>query len=165
MTDLLKREDALIAFDVVCRYRTPHVSTLEKGIRTLPAAEAEVESDVLLDAKTKAADMIPLSELLSGDTPLSKWEAHAGVRDIASFGKWLAMKHREYMRMRVAYELGDKDKADELYEWVLAHTAAYGEVAANFRAALSPKDATTPCCDIGTQTDRHGTVLMSSLYA
>src|SRR3546814_8396695 len=62
MTDLLKREDALIAFDVVCRYRTPHVSTLEKGIRTLPAAEAEVESDVLLDAKTKAADMIPLSE-------------------------------------------------------------------------------------------------------
>src|SRR3546814_6660565 len=87
--------------------------------------------------------MIPLSELLSGDTPLSKWEAHAGVRDIASFGKWLAMKHREYMRMRVAYELGDKDKADELYEWVLAHTAAYGEVAANFRAALSRSEEHT----------------------
>jgi len=149
MTDLLKREDVLIAFDVVCRYGTPHVSTLEKGIRTLPAAEAEVESDASLDAKIKAAAMIPLSELLSGDTPLSKWEAHAGVRDIASFGEWLAMKHREYMRMRVAYELGDKDKADELYEWVLAHSAAYGEVAANFRAALSQKDATTTCSTNG----------------
>src|SRR3546814_16739516 len=109
--------------------------------------------------------MIPLSELLSGDTPLSKWVAHAGVRDIASFGKWLAMKHREYMRMRVAHELGDKDKADELYEWVLAHTAAYGEVAANFRAALSQKAATTPRSTNGKQPDRQGTVGMASLYA
>lgn len=149
MTDLLKREDVLIAFDVACRHGTPHVSTLGKGIRTLPAAEAEVESDASLDAKMKAAAMIPLSELLSGDTPLYKWEPHAGVRDIASFGEWLAMKHREYMRMRVAYELGDKDKADELYEWVLAHSAAYGEVAANFRAALSQKDATTTCSTNG----------------
>src|SRR3546814_6690582 len=99
MTDLLKREAVLIASDVALRCGTPHVSTLENGIRTLPAVEAEVESDASLDARMKAAAMIPLSELLSGDTPLSKWEGHAGVRDIASFGAWLAMKHREYMRM------------------------------------------------------------------
>jgi hypothetical protein len=87
MTDVLTREDVLIAFDVACRCGTPHISTLGNGIRTLPGAAAEAESDLLLDAKMKAAAMIPLSELLSGDTPLSKWEAHAGVRDIAGFGE------------------------------------------------------------------------------
>ena len=149
MTDLLKREDLLDAIDLACRYGTPHVSTVEKVFRTVPAAEVEVESDASLDARRNAAAMIPLSELLSGDTPLSKLEAHAGAHDIASFGEWLAMKPREYMWMRMAYELGDEDKADELYEWVLAHSAAYGEVAANFRAALSQKDAATTCSTNG----------------
>ena len=37
--------------------------------------------------------------------------------------------------MKAGYELGDKDKGDELYEWVNAHSAALSEARENFRAA------------------------------
>lgn len=96
-----------------------------------PTGAEAVES---LDERMKAAGMIPLSDLLSGNTPLEKWMAHTAVRDLDSFEWWLNMRHREFMTMRMGYELGDKDKTDELYEWVFAHAAAFGEVVSNFRA-------------------------------
>ncbi|MDW6020650.1 hypothetical protein SAZ10_02615 [Mesorhizobium sp. BAC0120] len=101
-----------------------------EAVLALPAADSVAS----LDERMKAAGMIPLSDLLAGNTPLEKWMAHTGVRDLASFEEWLTMKHREFMTMRMSYELGDKDQSDELYEWVFAHAAAFGEVAANFRA-------------------------------
>ncbi|TIN80749.1 hypothetical protein [Mesorhizobium sp.] len=101
----------------------------------LPAMEAEAVKT--LDERMIAAGMIPLSKLLSGDTPLGKWEAHTGIRTLAHFEEWLLRRHTEFMRMRAAYVLGDKDEADELYEWVLAHSGALSEVVANFRAATA----------------------------
>jgi hypothetical protein len=98
----------------------------------LPASAEPVAS---LDERMKAAGMIPLSDLLAGNTALKPWMAHTGVKDLESFEEWLAMRHREFMTMRVQYELGDKDKTDELYEWVYAHAAALDEVMANLRAA------------------------------
>lgn len=101
-----------------------------------PAQEAEGEPVESLDERMEAAGMIPLSKLLSGDTPLSRWEAHTGVRSIEAFKEWVNSKHSEYMRMRMRYELGDVEK-DELYEWIFAHAGAFSQVAANLRQALS----------------------------
>lgn len=86
-----------------------------------------------IDARMKAAGMIPLSDLISGNTPLERWAAHTGVSDLDTFEEWLTRKQREFGVMKAGYELGDKDKGDELYEWVLSHFAAFNEVAANLR--------------------------------
>jgi hypothetical protein len=112
-------------------------STTQPTASPQPTATTTEVSEASLDERMEAAGMIPLSKLLAGDAPLEKWMAHTSVRDLASFEAWLLMRQREFMHMRVAYELGDKDKADELYEWVFAHTAALGEVISNFRKALS----------------------------
>ncbi|SEG64512.1 zinc finger-like domain-containing protein [Bosea lathyri] len=86
-----------------------------------------------IDSRMVAAGMIPLSDLISGNTPLERWTAHTGVSDLDTFEQWLNRRQREFGTMRVGYELGDKDKADELYEWVHSHFAAFNEVAANLR--------------------------------
>lgn len=87
-----------------------------------------------LDVRMKAAGMIPLSELIAGGQPLDKWKAHTGIQNHDHFEEWLTRRYSEFMRMRAAYELGDKDKDDRLYEWVFAHSSALGEVLVNWRA-------------------------------
>lgn len=86
-----------------------------------------------LDSRMKAAGMIPLSDLINGNTPLERWQAHTGVSDLATFEQWLEMRQREIGHMKAGYALGDKSEEDELFEWVNAHFAALNEVAANLR--------------------------------
>ncbi len=88
-----------------------------------------------LDARMKAAGMTPLSELLEHD-PMGKFAAHTGVRSVEDFEQWVKNKHEQFLRMRLEYELGDKSKDDELYEWVFAHAAVFGQVAVNLRQAM-----------------------------
>lgn len=95
----------------------------------------EPETDASLDARMIAAGMVPLTSLLADD-PIGKFACHNAVRDMESFAEWLGGQHRGYTRMRAQYELKDKPK-DDLYEWVFAHSAVYGEVVANFRQATS----------------------------
>jgi hypothetical protein len=91
-----------------------------------------------LDERLKAAGMLTVPEMM-GVTPLTRWEVHAGMSSLDAFRDWLDRKAAEYLRMKAAYELGDKDKSDDLYEWVLAHSAVFSVVRANFRAAaLAP---------------------------
>jgi hypothetical protein len=87
-----------------------------------------------LDARMKAAGMIPLSEMLNSHGPMEKWMRHAQVHTLAEFIEWVSMKQREYMTMRMRYELGDKDKNDGLYEWVFAHAAVFDGIATQLRA-------------------------------
>lgn len=94
-----------------------------------------------LDDRLRAAGMLTVPEML-GKSPLDRWMVHAGMTDLDFFGQWLDRKTEEYARMRVAYELGDKDRSDELYEWVLAHAGAFSAIRANFRAALAQREAT-----------------------
>lgn len=104
-----------------------------------------------LDARMKEAGMIPLSDLLNCDTPLAPFQAHAGITDLAGFEWWIKSKHEEYLRMRLAYELGDREK-DEMYEWVFAHSAVFGEILVNWKKAhgkipnLSVSDAPKAKC-------------------
>ena len=94
----------------------------------------ELSEAATLDERMKAAGMFTVAEMM-GVTPMTRWEVHAGMTDLDAFGKWLDMKVSEYLRMRAAYDLGDKDESDELYEWVVAHSAAFSSIRTNFRAA------------------------------
>lgn len=88
-----------------------------------------------LDDRMKAAGMFTVAQLLAG-APLDAFVKHAGVHDIASFGQWAEMRRAEFLTLSARYELGDKPK-DDLYEWVLAHSAVFSEVHVNLKAALA----------------------------
>lgn len=92
-----------------------------------------------LNARLKAKGMYSIDEMM-GNLPIDKWRVHSGMTDVTFFGEWLERKSREYLTMKAAYDVGDKDESDELYEWVLAHYGAFHDVLVNFRAALSSPD-------------------------
>ncbi|MGZ2449645.1 hypothetical protein ACVIRO_002399 [Rhizobium ruizarguesonis] len=89
-----------------------------------------------LSARMKAAGMYSIEEMLAEGKPLDKWMASTEVQDLPSFEAWLLRRYREFVTMQARYELGDRDKGDELYEWVNAHVGSFADVLANFRAAL-----------------------------
>ncbi|NKC29123.1 hypothetical protein HED52_21445 [Ochrobactrum ciceri] len=107
---------------------------------TEPSAARELASEEGdLNARLKAKGMYSIDEMM-GSLPLDKWRVHSGMTDLKFFGEWLERKTRDYCTMHAAYEVGDKDVSDELYEWVLAHYSAFHDVLVNFRAALSSPD-------------------------
>lgn len=97
-----------------------------------------------LDDRLKSAGMLSVAELMAG-APLDAFMTHVGVSDLATFGQWVEMKRAEFLKLMARYDLGDKPK-DDMYEWVVAHSAVFGEVHVNLKAALpapgdrSPKD-------------------------
>lgn len=113
------------------------VMTVEFPTASLPVGPS-------LDDRLKSAGMLSVAELMAG-APLDAFMTHAGVSDLATFGQWVEMKRAEFLKLMARYDLGDKPK-DDLYEWVVAHSAAFGEVHVNLKAALpapgdrSPKD-------------------------
>lgn len=88
-----------------------------------------------LDRRLKAAGMYTVGEIMAG-TPVDKWRVHSGMDNLQFFGEWLERKAREYKVMTAGYDIGDKDKSDDLYEWSLAHSGAFHDVLVNFRAAI-----------------------------
>jgi hypothetical protein len=96
-------------------------------------------SDAELDRRLVEAGMAPVEEMLQRNA-LGKFSVHAGVSDLASFEQWLAMRHAEFIRMQARMTLDGKAE-EELFEWVISHNAAFGEVAANFRQAISSASA------------------------
>lgn len=120
------------------------------------AAQVRVED---LDERMKAAGMIPLSELLESQGPMEKFKQHAAVKTLDDFVWWIKSQQKQFMTMRMQYELGDKDKGDDLFEWVFAHAAVYDQVATQLRA-LEP-DTVTGWQDIST-APKDGTRVMLS---
>ena len=100
-----------------------------------PAADAG-EQD--LAARLQANGMFTIEQMLR---PLHMFQVHAGMDSLAAFEGWLEAKWREYTSMHARYELGDRDKEDDLYEWVLAHSGAYHDALVNFRAARGEGEA------------------------
>jgi hypothetical protein len=93
-------------------------------------------ADRALDDRLAAAGMYTVAQMM-GVTPMTRWITHAGMDSLGFFETWLDRRAAEFLRMKAAYELGDKDKDDELYEWVLAHGAAFSEARTNLKAALA----------------------------
>jgi Lar family restriction alleviation protein len=113
------------------------------------ASEEVVES---LDDRMKAAGMYTVAEMM-GVTPLTRWMSNPAINSIGAFSEWLDRKVSEYLRMKAAYDLGDKDESDELYEWVQAHSAVYSTIRDQFQVALS---SLRPA-EVGSATATSGT--------
>lgn len=127
------------------------VDQLQASQASAIAVCTALDSNASLDERLSAAGMLTVAQILAG-APLDAFIRHAGVHDLESFGQWLEMRRAETVRLQARFALEKRD-GDELYEWVIAHAAAFSEVAINFRAAcksvelsaqnLSPEPATT----------------------
>jgi len=115
-----------------------------EAVRMLAAAPTPTEAtpsegaeDTTLNARLKAAGMFTVPEML-GVTPLTKWIVPFGMKTLEDYAAWLDRRVAEFLRMKAGYELGDKPKDDELYEWVLAHSGALSEARTIFKAVYAP---------------------------
>ncbi|WP_222046733.1 hypothetical protein [Rhizobium laguerreae] len=123
---------------------------LRNHVRKLAAALTATSASPTLDERMKAAGMFTVDEMM-GVTPLTRWKVQAGMTDLDAFGEWLDRKASEYLRMKAAYDLGDKDEKDDLYEWVLAHAGVFSSIRENFRAASA---ATAPSTNTEVRLER-----------
>ena len=100
------------------------------------ALSAQVQDVAALDEGMKAAGMYTIAEMM-GITPLTKWTSNPAINTIEHFSEWLDRKTAEYLRMKAAYELGDKSQDDELYEWVLAHAGVFSTIRDQLRVVTA----------------------------
>lgn len=114
----------------------------EDEIRAILSAPSPAGVDGLdgLDERMRAAGMLSAAELIAG-APLDAFMKHAGVNDLETFGQWLEMRRGECLRMQGRYDLGERDKSDDMYEWTVAHSAVFGEAHVNFKDALAGNQA------------------------
>lgn len=83
-----------------------------------------------LSQRMVAAGMIPLSEI--GDLgPLGAFMRHAAVKTPDNFVEWLRMKHREYTRMQLRFQLEKSKEDSEIYDFVMGKASAFRDVMAN----------------------------------
>ena len=106
-------------------------AVLQAAIEQIKGAHGEG-----LDARLKAAGMMTIAEMLESP-PLTAFHVHAGVTDLTSFERWLEMKWQSYTTQQAALQLDNRED-DELFEWVVAHSAVFSSVLINFRAANIP---------------------------
>lgn len=92
-------------------------------------------SDAELAERMKAAGMLSIEEILAGNL-MGDFSTHVGVTDIPSLLEWAEKKHEAFLKMRLKYEVGMSEK-DDLYEWVFAHSAAFGTIVDHMRKAIN----------------------------
>jgi len=90
--------------------------------------------DQELAAAMKAKGMLSIDEILAGNL-MGKFSTHCGVNTIEDLLWWVESKHKQYLKMRLEYEVGGKEK-DDLYEWVFAHSGVFGTIADQMRKCL-----------------------------
>ncbi|MBP5947933.1 hypothetical protein [Pseudomonas sp. P9(2020)] len=126
----------MLAQDLKSHLETSRQQMISSSEAALPLAD-----------RMKAAGMIPIDELMAS-SPLDVFMVHNGVNTLETFGQWLEMKRREYVTMHARFTL-DKREDDELFEWVVAHAAVFGEVMVNFKAANSQTGEGPSVCTSG----------------
>lgn len=111
---------------------------LQASLTSAIALATALDGNARLDERLEAAGMLTVAQILAG-APLDAFIRHAGVHDLPTFGQWLEMRREESVRLQARFALEKRD-GDELYEWVIAHAAAFSEVTINFRAACKAGD-------------------------
>lgn len=91
-------------------------------------------TDAELAEKMKAKGMLSIEEILAGNL-MGVYSTHKAVTDLEGLLWWVESKHKEYLKMRLRYEVGGKER-DDLYEWVLAHCGVFGTIADHMRKCL-----------------------------
>lgn len=91
-------------------------------------------TDAELAEAMKAKGMLPIEEILAGNL-MGVFSTHKQVTDLEGLLWWIESKHESYLKMRLQYEVGGKEK-DDLFEWVFAHSAVFGTIADHMRKCL-----------------------------
>lgn len=112
------------------------------NLRAALAAHRNQELGETLADRMRAAGMMTIDEMMAG-APLDGFIRDAGVHDLDSYGQWLDKKCRHFLAMQAEREL-NKDPEDDMYEWVIAHAAAFQEARINFNAARPAKTELQP---------------------
>lgn len=100
---------------------------------TTPQEKVQAMTDTELNEKLRERGMFTLDQMMGDDVSgLGKFDTHAGVNTFDDLCEWVDKKRKEYTRMRLQYEIGERED-DELYEWVLAHKAAFTVVSKHLR--------------------------------
>lgn len=95
------------------------------------------ESDVALDERLRRAGMMTLSEVFN--SPMARFQVHAGVKDLDTFNQWLIMRRDEFTKQQALMTLADKVEGD-MFEWTVAHSSSFREVFYNFEVAKAATD-------------------------
>lgn len=119
----------IVAYDALADAITAQAAEIERLKEELGQHDGDINE------RMAALGMIPLDKLLS--EPPTPFFVHIAMKDMDTFKWWVESKNREYTTMRMRYETGNRDKDDDLYEWVFAHSAVFGSIADSLRAALS----------------------------
>jgi hypothetical protein len=112
------------------------------GSKAITRLTATPETDEYLAERMKAAGMFTVAQMMTA-APMDIFTKHAGVNDLGSFLQWVEMKRAEYIRMQARYDLGDKPKDDDMYEWVIAHNSVFAAVHVNLKAAMAGSTGVT----------------------
>ncbi len=93
-----------------------------------------------LNKKLEAKGMLPVQTLIENpEGGLGKYATHTGVNNLDDFRWFLETKHEEYCVLRAQMEV-EGGEEHELYEWALAHTAAFSTVLAHFNKVMQSPD-------------------------
>lgn len=126
-------DDEVLSYQVVDDWLPSNQVELDQYVKDnappLPVVPDEI------DERMKAAGMLSAVQIIEGQ-PLDAFIKHSGVVDMGTLLQWSEMRRAEFLRMQSQYDLGDKDKTDDMYEWVIAHSAAFSELHINIRAAM-----------------------------
>lgn len=88
-----------------------------------------------LNRKMRDAGMVSFDDLMNFRLPSDRFMTNNQVVDMESFEAWLEQKTSEYILMRIRYELEEKDKDDDLYEWIVSRAGTFREILMNFKKA------------------------------
>ena len=95
----------------------------------------EIDLDAL-NKKLKANGMFTIDQMMDDEVSgLGPFDTHVGVKSFDDVCEWVDRKRLEYTRMRASQEL--KAEKSELYEWVLAHNAAFTCISKHLRKVKS----------------------------
>jgi len=111
------------------------IGALEQEIASLRARSTVFDTDASLEDRLKAADMLTVAEVMAG-SPIDAFLRHAGVCDLDTFAQWLNMRREESVKLHSRLVLEGREK-DEIFDWVLSHSAAFCEALVNFKAAMA----------------------------
>lgn len=108
----------------------------------LGGTSVEVDADEDLSVRLKAAGMFTIEQMMDDNVSgLGPFDTHAGVHTFEDVCEWVDRKRLEYTRMRARHELDKTEGVNELYEWTLAHSAAFTSISKHLRKVKSSQVA------------------------
>jgi hypothetical protein len=89
----------------------------------------------VLEASLSAERLAQIDAIVTGNTPMEKWERHTGVATFAHLREWAERQLREVMTMRAYRDIsnGGIPKDDELGDYLVGKSGALSMMLANMR--------------------------------